>query len=79
MDDEFADIRFPADADEQLDRLLAGWAQQVRLSLQEEDELFDRIFVITEDLGYNWWRQLAGGFSFPTVNLSPAFAFGRGY
>ncbi|WP_199615799.1 hypothetical protein [Paenibacillus alkalitolerans] len=77
MDDEPMDMRLPADVDDQLNRLLAEWALQVRLSLQEEEELYDRIFVIADDLGYDWWRQLAGGFSFQTLNVFPSFVFGN--
>jgi hypothetical protein len=75
MDDELMDLRLPAEADDQLNRLLAEWALQVQLSLHEEEELFDRIFVIADDLGYEWWRQLAGGFSFQTLNIFPANFF----
>ncbi|WP_029192786.1 hypothetical protein [Paenibacillus harenae] len=75
MDDELMDLKFPAEADDQLNRLLAKWALQVQLSLQEEEELYDRIFVIADDLGYDWWRQLGEGFSFQTLNVFPAFVF----
>jgi len=75
VNEEFVNRELSADADDRLSQLLAEWGQQVRLSQQEENELYDRIFVLADDLGYDWWRQLIGGFPFQTLNSFPAFRF----
>lgn len=58
MDDEFTAKILPVHVDRRLDELLVNWAEHIRLSPMEKDELYDRIFVISKDLGYDWWRQL---------------------
>jgi len=75
MDDQRKDLSLPAETDDQLNRLLAEWAQLVQLSRQEEEALYDRIFVIANDLDYDWWRQLARSLSFQTLNNFPGFRF----
>ncbi|MFC5648759.1 hypothetical protein ACFPYJ_06380 [Paenibacillus solisilvae] len=63
------------DTDRRLDQLLADWAEYARLSPEKEEEIYERIFVVEEDLGYDWWQQLVDGFSFKASNVVPKFAF----
>jgi hypothetical protein len=72
MNEEFKDLILSVDTDDRLNQLLTEWSLQVRLSKKEEDELYERIFVIADDLGFDWWRQLAVGCSFQTWNAFPA-------
>lgn len=75
MDDENAGILLPVETDRRLDQLLADWAVHARLSPEKEIEIYERIFVVEEDLGYDWWQQLVDGFSFKALNVVPKFAF----
>jgi hypothetical protein len=68
MNEEFKDLILSTDTDDWLNQLLTEWSLEVQLSKKEADELYERIFVISDDLGYDWWRQLAVGCSFQLWN-----------
>jgi hypothetical protein len=68
MNEEFKDLILSTDTDDWLNQLLTEWSLEVQLSQKEADEWYERIFVISDDLGYDWWRQLAVGSSFQLWN-----------
>ena len=57
MDDEFTQKILPVNVDRQLDDLLDIWAGHVRMSPLEKEDIYNQIFVNTEDFGYDWWRK----------------------
>ncbi|XEC95122.1 hypothetical protein AB6A23_00580 [Paenibacillus tarimensis] len=53
-----------------LDRLLDNWAEEVVVYLEKiEAPFMEDIHIITEDLGYEWWRGLTKRFSFRDANV----------
>jgi hypothetical protein len=55
----------PDTVDAELDRLLGEWAGDVLIGLErQENAILSGVLVLTDDLGYGWWRQLCDQFSF---------------
>jgi hypothetical protein len=63
-----------AAAEYRLDLILNEWAEHVSKSLGNEgDAIVDDIFIITKDLGYQWWKQLFERRSFNNANVYPSW------
>lgn len=76
MNDEFSEKLLPVHVNRQLDELLGSWAEHVRLSSVEQDDLYNQIFVI-KDLDYDWWHQLFASISFKNKNVYGNSWFGK--
>lgn len=62
-------------AEYRLDQILNEWAEHVFKSLGNEGNIIvDDIFIITKDLGYQWWKQLFERCSFNDANVYPSWS-----
>ena len=77
MDDEFTEKILPVNVDRQLDELLDIWAGHVRMSPLEKEDIYNQIFVNTEDFGYDWWRKLLDHSSIRNTNIFVNLRYGN--
>lgn len=69
MSEDNKTIHMPDIIDAELDRLLGQWAADVLIDFeQREHAIMNGVLILSDDLGYAWWRQLCDRFSFYHVS-----------